>query len=179
MMGKTILYYVHGYKAKPEIEKSRKYRNLESFFGEQFDYGYMSWNENSDFDKLLDEALEKTRSYDDVILVGDSTGANLIYQVREQMEGRKQNIKLILTSPLLDVKKRLSDISFSGNLLRALLKIEFPKDCLIIATREDETLDQNWLFENEFNNVKIISVDDNHRLEKFEEYLKKIEEYIK
>ena len=49
-MNKTILYYVHGYKTKPEKIKSRKFRNLNSFFGEKFNYGYMSWNENSDFD---------------------------------------------------------------------------------------------------------------------------------
>jgi predicted esterase YcpF (UPF0227 family) len=178
-MNKTILYYVHGYKTKPEKIKSRKFRNLNSFFGEKFNYGYMSWNENSDFDKLLDKALEQTRDYNKVILIGDSTGANFAYQIRQYIKERKQNVKLILTSPLLDVKKRLRDIPFTGNLLRALLKINSPKDCLIIATNEDEVLEQKWIFENKFNNVKVINVNDNHRLEKFQNYIKEIEEYIK
>jgi predicted esterase YcpF (UPF0227 family) len=177
-MNSTILYYIHGFKEVPEIEKSRKFLNLESFFKDQYDYGYMSWHQDADLHQLMRAAISQISKYENAIVVGDSTGANFAYQIREELKVTSNiKLKLILTSPLLDVSKRLRDVPFNTNLTKSLVKIENPKDCLIIASKQDDVVEQNWLFAKTLENVQLIEVNDDHRLHYFENCLPAIGTY--
>lgn len=169
------LLYIHGLGSD---RNSRKFLNLESYFKDQFDYNFVEWNNDSNISALLDIAENWLKSEDQIILIGDSTGANFAYQLRERL--KENNIKsiLILTSPLLDIDNRIGDFEFPKSIIPQLWKIENPESALIIATQKDEVLNQKLLFEKLFKNIELIEVDDNHRLEKFENYLSSIEKYI-
>lgn len=169
------LLYIHGLGSD---RNSRKFLNLKDYFKDQFNYNFVEWNNDSNISALLDIAENWLKSEDQIILIGDSTGANFAYQLRERL--KENNIKsiLILTSPLLDIDNRIGDFEFPKNIIPQLWKIENPEDALIIATQKDEVLNQKLLFEKLFKNIELIEVDDNHRLEKFENYLSSIEKYI-
>ncbi len=83
-----------------------------------------------------------------------------------------------MTSPLLDFQKRIANFDFPKFVAKQLVKIDYPKNAMIIATRTDEVLDQSFLFENSFIDVKLLEVNDGHRLEDFGNYLGEIKKYI-
>lgn len=174
---KRKLLYIHGLGSD---RNSRKFVNLKNYFKDQYQYNFVEWNNESNISALLDIAATWLNSEpeDQIVLVGDSTGANFAYQLREGL--KEKNIKsiLILTSPLLDIDKRISDFEFPENIVPQLWKIEDPEDALIIATMKDEVLNQIPLFKKSLKNIKLLDVDDSHRLLKFENYLAAIENYI-
>lgn len=171
------LLYIHGLGSG---RNSKKFLNLKDYFKDQFDYNFVEWNNDSDISALLNEADKwlKSEPEDQIVLVGDSTGANFAYQLRERLKENNIKLILVLTSPLLNVENRTSDFEFPKNILPQLWKIENPEDALIIATQKDEVLNQIPLFEKSLKNIKLVDVDDSHRLLKFENYLSDIENYI-
>lgn len=169
------LLYIHGLGSD---RNSRKFLNLKDYFKGQFDYDFVEWNSDSDISALLDIAEKWLKSENQIVLVGDSTGANFAYQLRERLKGGNQKLILILTSPLLDIDSRIVDFEFPKKIFPQLWKIKNPEDALIIATKKDEVLNQKPLFEKSFKDIELIEVDDSHRLEKFENYLSYIEKYI-
>lgn len=171
-----VVFYIHGYGSN---QHSRKFVNIKNHFKKKKVYDFMEWTPDSDFESLLSSANARLLRYHNPVIIGDSTGANFAYQLRERLAKRNRDCILILTSPLLNVDKRLRDVPFTENLVDALVKVDHPKDALVIATPEDEVLDQKWLFENEWENITLKKVDDGHRLKKFENYLKDIDNYIK
>lgn len=113
------------------------------------------------------------------VVVGDSTGANFAYQLRERrLEKGKKSI-LILGSPLLDIDERIADFDFPEKIIPELKKYDSPEDALIIATKNDTILNQKWLFQKKLKMIKLIEVNYNHRLEKFHEILPLIDSFYK
>lgn len=113
------------------------------------------------------------------VIVGDSTGANFAYQLRERRLLKGKKSILILSSPLLDIDERIADFNFPEKIIPQLKKYNSPKDALIIATKNDTILNQKWLFQKTLNMIKLIEVNDNHRLEKFHEILHQIDSFYK
>lgn len=172
------LLYIHGLGSD---RNSRKFINLKDHFQNQFVYNFVEWNNESDIYELLDIA-EKwlvSESESQIVLVGDSTGANFAYQLRERLEKKTIKSILILTSPLLDIDNRIADFEFPKTILPQLKKIENPSNALIVASRKDEVLNQLAVFEKSLQDVELLDVDDSHRLLSFEKYLPAIESYIK
>ncbi len=153
---------------------------MKDHFQNQFEYNFVEWNNESDISELLDTAEKWLVSEAEcqIVLVGDSTGANFAYQLRERLEKKTIKSILILTSPLLNIDNRISDFEFPKTILSQLQKIENPSDALIIASKKDEVLNQLPVFEKALQNVELADVDDSHRLLKFENYLTAIENYI-
>lgn len=172
---KPTLLYIHGLGSD---QHSRKFINLKDHFKDQFNYDFVEWTNDSNISELLDEAELKLENIDNPILVGDSTGANFAYQLHERRSQKDKKSILILSSPLLNIDERVADFEFPESLIPQLQKFDNPENALIIATKNDAILGQNWLFEKDLKNVKLIEVDDNHRLEKFHESLVEIESYI-
>lgn len=175
-MNKKLLY-IHGLGSD---RNSRKFVNIKEYFKDQFEYNFVEWKNDSNISSLLNEAKKwlESGSTDQIVLVGDSTGANFAYQLRERLKGSNIKSILILTSPLMNVEDRTSDFEFPKNILPQLGKIENPEGALIIATQKDEVLNLIPLFQAELKNVELINVDDSHRLLKFEKYVYHIEKYI-
>ncbi|WP_373709181.1 YqiA/YcfP family alpha/beta fold hydrolase [Kaistella sp.] len=171
------LLYIHGLGSD---RNSRKFINLKEYFKEQFEYNFMEWNNGSNISLLLEEAEKwlHSETKEEIVLVGDSTGANFAYQLRERLKEKKMKSILILTSPLLDIENRIADFEFPKSLIPQLGKIENPEDALIIASQKDEVLNQKPLFEKPLKNIELVDVEDSHRLLKFESYLPNVEDYI-
>ena len=172
------LLYIHGLGSD---RNSRKFVNLKDHFKNSFEYDFVEWNNESDISELLDTAEKWLVSEAEcqIVLVGDSTGANFTYQLRERLTEKNIKSILILSSPLLNIEDRIADFEFPKNILPQLAKITNPKNALIIASRKDEVLNQLPLFEKSLQDVELLDVDDSHRLLSFEKYLPAIESYIK
>ncbi|WP_027376805.1 YqiA/YcfP family alpha/beta fold hydrolase [Kaistella palustris] len=174
---KKKLLYIHGLGSD---RNSRKFLNIKEYFGSQFEYNCLEWNDDSDIPSLLNEAEYWLNSGApaQTVLIGDSTGANFACQLREKLKVKDIKSILVLTSPLLDIAKRTRDVEFPQKLISHLWTIEDPADALIIATRKDEVLDQTFLYENKFQNIELVDVDDTHQLLNFEKYVYHIANYI-
>lgn len=170
---KTLIY-IHGLGSD---RNSRKFQDLKVYFGNTFNYGFLEWNTDSDIPVLISGIASKHHA-EDLIIFGDSTGANFACQLREKIKQLGGKTVLILTSPLLDISNRIADFDFPGTLIPQLWKIENPEDAMIIASKEDEVLNQKILFEMKLKNVEMVEVDDGHRLENFHAYIPKIKNYI-
>ena len=171
-MKKTLLF-IHGYGSD---RNSRKFQELINCFSEDYNLHCLEWVVYSDIPYLLDLAVKKCENIKNMLIVGDSTGANFAYQVR-QMRNRKED-KLVLLSPLLDVSKRKLNIPFPDTFSRHLLKIVNPSNALVVASKTDEVIDQQFLFDEPNKKFTLFEVTDGHRLEKFHEYLPAIKSYI-
>ncbi len=173
-MKPTILYF-HGLGSD---RNSRKFREIKNYFQDQFNYDCIQWNNQSVIESLLDEAEIRLTNTVKPIIIGDSTGANFAYQLREKLSENGKESILILTSPLLDIGNIIADFEFPEQIASQLKKYNNPKNALIISAKNDEILNQNNLFKNCFENVKLINANDNHRLEMFQVYLPEIKKYI-
>ena len=177
---KPNLLYIHGLGSD---RHSRKFINLKDYFKDQFEYDFLEWNNDSDINFLIEDKHEQYKNNNQLIIVGDSTGANFAYQLREMRNG--ENDILILTSPLLDIDKRIANFDFPGFILPQLMKIQHPKNALIIASKTDEILNQKYLFTSDKNFVsvhettEILEIKDNHRLLHFDNVIPAISNYIK
>ncbi|MCD9855081.1 hypothetical protein LUD75_10205 [Epilithonimonas sp. JDS] len=173
---KTTFLYIHGLGSD---RHSRKFLNVKEYFKDEFAYDFIEWKNESNIYELLNKAELKLQNTNKPILFGDSTGANFAYQLRERLlEHGKESI-LILSSPLLDIDERIADFEFPKEILPQLKQYRNPKNTMIIATQSDSVLNQKWLFEKNLENVHLIEVNDNHRLENFKESLEEIRNYIK
>lgn len=171
-MKKTLLF-VHGFGSD---RNSRKFQDLKSHFGKEYHCHCLEWTVFSDIPYLLNLALHKCAIVERLVIIGDSTGANLAYQLREMRNS--DGDKLILLSPLLDIAKRKRDIPFPATFCEYLLKIANPANTLVIASKTDEVIDQQSLFDEADKKFTLMEVNDGHRLEKFHDYLHAIEEFI-
>lgn len=169
---KTLLY-VHGYGSD---RTSRKFFALQELFSSTHNCFCLEWITNSDIPYLLNKAVEKLADTNELTIIGDSTGANLAYQIRELRNN--SNDKLVLLSPLLDIDNILVDINFPQSFLNELIQVSKPENALIIASKNDEVINQNSLFGSQNNSIEIMDVDDNHRLENFNDYLPRIADYV-
>lgn len=172
---KTKFLYIHGLNSDAT---SRKYLNLKEYFQDKFEFDCLEWKNDDNISELLDKAESELENQINPILFGDSTGANFAYQLRERRKSNAKDSILILSSPLLDFSKRIAEIEFPEPLKKFLKKIHNPKEAMIIAPINDELIDHSFLWENEYENMKLLKVDDSHRLPKFKDYLAEIECYI-
>ncbi len=171
---KNLLIYIHGYGSDCN---SRKYLLLKKYFNQSFTLDCFEYKDDFNIKSLFDNKKENWSTYDRILLIGDSAGANFAYQLREMLM-EDNRISLVLLSPLLSTEKILLKIDFSKNLLSQFKSISHPKNTLIIASRTDEVLSQEWLFEKQFENTELFEVNDNHALQNFENYIPVIERYL-
>lgn len=143
---KNIIFYIHGYNSD---HNSRKFKALQSHFGAQFAYDFMEWEPQSNFSQLITEALQKLDTYDNPIVVGDSTGANFACQIAQIRSANNKTTQLILTSPLLDIKHRFrtEEAPFAENLKNHLKVFEPPEDAFIMVANDDTVVDQSKILE--------------------------------
>ncbi len=169
------LLYIHGLNSDAT---SRKYLVLKEFFKGEFRFDCLEWKNHDNIIELLDDAEKMLDEEINPIIFGDSTGANFAYQLRERRKSKEKSSILILSSPLLDISKRIAGHTFPEELKIYLEKIESPNNALIIAPENDELIDHSYLQKNHLKNVTLFKVKDSHRLPKFEDYLSDIKNYI-
>lgn len=172
---KSPLLFIHGLYSGRD---SRKFIALKNYFKDQFFYDIIEWDGNSNIPELISNAAENYGEQKELIIIGDSTGANFAYQLRECMNNTNVNIILVLTSPLLDMQRITAELDFPNGIKPYIQKIKKPENVLIIAAKDDEVLDQKPISSLNTLNNEIIIVEDDHRLQKFASYLPEIERYI-
>lgn len=172
---RPLLLYIHGLNSDAN---SRKLSLLKSYFGDRVDYHCIEWGDRTNLRFYFDKKRNEWLHYQKLIIVGDSTGANFAYQLREQLRDSHHQIALVLLSPFMCTSQQIVRIRFPFYIIPQIWYINKPTRALIIASPTDEVLTQNWLFEKDFKEVKVIEVSDEHSLRDFEEYIPHIDEYI-
>lgn len=155
--------YIHGYGSN---QSSRKFSDLKEFISD-CNFTCLEWNENSDFASLLQEEEKRFEQVENLIIMGDSAGANYAYQLREKRKQKGIKSILILTSPLLNLEDRMrTDFLFTDNLKNSFVKIPTVDNAFILKAREDEVLSfESFDSKNSVNSV-IMQIEDTHRLER-------------
>lgn len=175
MMRKPLILYIHGFGSD---KKSRKYLDLQQYFAEHFRFDCMEWKNEDDIDFKINEDVQKLQGEEHPIIIGDSTGANFAVQLQDKLKGLEKRATLILTSPLLNISDRSSQISFPPNLLGFIKPITEITNAMMIVAPTDNTVNQIQNISMFKGNNEILEVEDDHRLHKFQTYLPKIAEYI-
>ena len=104
---KPTLLYIHGLGSD---RNSRKFLNLKDYFKDQFRYDFIEWNNESNILQLLKNKLHEGQTVNQYIIFGDSTGANFAYHFKA-LRGKSKDI-LIMSSPLLDIERRIANYEF-------------------------------------------------------------------
>ena len=112
-----------------------------------------------------------------IIIIGSSTSGNFAYQLRERLRLDGVKVKLILINPLLHLVQRTSQRTFPSNLVGYMSEIKEVKDCSLILSNEDEAIDHSLIRIGE--NVKVMSIDDNHRVKNVMKLMSIIKKIIK
>lgn len=173
---KQRFLYIHGLNSDAT---SRKYLNLKEYFKDEFEFDCLEWKNEDTISELLSEAESELENHVNPILFGDSTGANFAWQLRERRMKKGQKSILILSSPLLDLSKRIADFEFPKKLIPFMNIIHNPKDTLVIASETDEVIDMSDLLDPAIEkDFELIKANDTHRLVNFKSYLPEIRNYI-
>ncbi len=167
-----IIFY-HGLNSSKDSNKFRilkeEYKDIECF----------EWSPNDDIKDKLNNLTYKLLKCNDIILIGDSTGANFALQTRELLNKYNKQVKLILLSPLLSIKqldiKNFLYKYVTDKLISNVKDFNIINDVLIIKPINDEILSNHTC---EFNCL-VITTESGHRLEDFKNYLKYIKDYVK
>jgi len=169
------LLYFHGYGSN---RASRKYILSQAFFS-TYEAECIEWTPDTDFKHLLQEVYTATEQEENIVLIGDSTGANFAYQLKEMRKKQKKKTLLLLLSPLLSYTHRLNkELVFTDNLKNSLIHIPAPADAWVLLGKQDETLDLRVVQPYDCINTEILYVNDSHRLPLFDQYLEDMKAYI-
>lgn len=172
---RPLLLYIHGLNSDAN---SRKLSLLKSYFGDRMGYDCIEWGDRTNLRFHFEEKRNEWLNHQKLIIIGDSTGANFAYQLREQLWDSHHEIALVLLSPLMYISQAYVYIRFPLYIIPQIWNINKPARALIIASPTDEVLSQKWLFEKDFEEVKVIGVSDEHSLRDFETYIPHIDKYV-
>lgn len=169
------LIYIHGYGSN---RASRKFVLLERHFT-TYEASCPEWTPETAFDLWLEDLASSLKTEQTIVLVGDSTGANFAYQLKERRRKEGLQTILVLLSPLLSYSQRLNkNMVFTENLKNSLVDIFSPADAFLLIGKQDETLDLRQLNPYTCIASELVYLDDTHRLPLFEDYLGYISAYI-
>lgn len=168
-----MIIYFHGLNSSID---SNKFKILQSVYE---DIKCFEWTPNDSIKDKLNKLSLDLSNYKNVTLIGDSTGANFAYQVREQLK-YNTNVKLVLTSPLLSLKQMDENFflySHVTDILRKnIIDIKYIDDALIIKPIYDEVLPHKYNCEL---NCELLEIDSTHRIDNFKDYVDNIITYLK
>lgn len=169
------LIYIHGYGSNQE---SRKFKILQCHFT-SFAVSCPVWTPTTDFALWMDNLYNAVEKEQTIVVIGDSTGANFAYQLKEKREKQGLHTILVLLSPLLNYAHRLNkSLVFTENLKDSLHAISAPSSAFLLLGKQDETLDLRVLNPYDCTDSELIYVEDSHRLPLFEQYVEYIAHYI-
>lgn len=113
------------------------------------------------------------------VLIGSSTGCNLIVQMNQLLAKSNIHPKTIFLNPLLSLDQVLINELVPEEVAKYICPINTFKDYLLIISDNDEVLDHEKIsLEIKQSNQILISKNDNHKLLKFKDYFNEIDSYI-
>ena len=168
-----MIIYLHGLNSGID---SNKFKILQKTFGgiECFE-----WVPNDPIKDKLNDLVSKLSKQDEIVLIGDSTGANFAYQARELLKQYNKKVKLILISPLLSMVQMNKDFFLyeyvTDSLRTNVIDINYINDALVIKPINDEVLSNPYEY---ILDCKVVNTESGHRIDNFEEYVSLIENYL-
>ena len=170
--------YIHGLNSSKE---SFKYKIIQNAFSNT---ECVEWHVDDNIDMQLELIAQhlflKNLNYEDkIIIIGDSTGANFAYQLREKLKNVKVYAGLVLLNPLLSLESVYDPSVFPTSIKKYIIDIKDIDDSLLILSNNDEVLDNSFINRNMLYSTTVVKVDDVHRLLTFEKYINLIENYSK
>lgn len=171
----THILYIHGLGADAQ---SRKYQILQSRFSGYGTMECLEWHKEDIIARLLKETSNRLLRYSNLVIIGDSTGGNFAYQLRNLLATHPISTTLILLNPLLDISKRISKMTFPSLLADYLQEIKSPNNAYIVISERDEIINHSWLEESKLSGIALYKVDDTHRMPLFLNYVGIIEEIL-
>jgi predicted esterase YcpF (UPF0227 family) len=166
-------YYVHGLHSSKNAKKFKdiqlKYPNsicLDWAVGDNLDYKINEW-----VDLVKKSKVEN-------VLIGSSTGCNLICQMNPLLQKANNYPKTILLNPLLSLDQLINIEILPLEVLKYVREIDSFSDCLIIISDNDEVLNHGKISAQIIkSNQIIVSKNDSHKLLKFKDYFEEINRY--
>lgn len=167
------LFYFHGLGSNKE---SRKFKLIKNAFDISHSCFCVEWRNDTDISGLLTDLWSLYKDKEELVLIGDSTGGNFAYQLRERLKDSGVKIKLVLLNPLLDFSNRIASFPFPEKLEKSLEKIKEIDHCFLLQSNRDEVIDHSQMKIGP--EVEQLIIDDTHRLLTFEKYVDAIKEYL-
>ena len=167
------LLYFHGLGSNKD---SRKFKLIENTFDSTHSCFCVEWEKDTDISGLLNDLWSLYKDKEELVLIGDSTGGNYAYQLRERLKVSEVKTKLVLLNPLLDFSNRIANFPFPEKLEKILEKIKEIDHCFLLQSNRDEVIDHSKM--NIGLEVEQLIIDDTHRLLTFEKYVDSIKEYV-
>jgi predicted esterase YcpF (UPF0227 family) len=170
----TQFYYVHGLHSSKE---SKKFKEIQ----EQYPNAIcLEWTVGDNLENKINEWVNVAKeSKLEIILIGSSTGCNLICQMNEILSKSNNHPKTILLNPLLSLNQIFKKEILPAEVLKYIREIGFFNGCCIIVSDNDEVLDYKKISDSILtNNQIVISRNDNHNMVRFKEYFEIIDRYV-
>lgn len=168
------LLYIHGLGSG---ELSRKYKLIEETFATTYSCHCAAWDTDTDIKIFIISLFKRYLGSQSLIIIGDSTGGNYAYQLREMLVRNGVKVRLILLNPLLNIANRISTDPFPERLEDSLVVIDKVNNCFLLQSLYDEVIDQTKVQLGE--KVIQLRVDDSHRLFTLSDHITYIQSYIK
>ncbi|QHC85107.1 hypothetical protein AS589_10135 [Empedobacter brevis] len=138
----------------------------------------IEWKVDDNISAILLEAYDHLKGLvKDLTIVGSSTGGNFGWQLQQKLKENGKSSELVLLNPLIDVSVKRED-NFPENLHQYLVDMNRFEHTKVFLSVHDEVLDfekmkeffeiQQYIFPQQ---IKIIEVDDDHRIRNFESLL--------
>lgn len=167
-------YYVHGLHSS---KKAKKFRDIQIIYPNAICF---DWTIYDSLDNKINEwvAIVKESKLENV-LIGSSTGGNLVCQMNELLHKSQNYPKIILVNPLLSLDQVINKEIIPSEIVKYIQEIKPFSGSLIIIADNDEVLNHELInIDITKSNQIIISENDNHQLFKFKDYFNEIENYI-
>lgn len=170
----TQYYYVHGLGSS---KNSIKFKEIEVKYPNAICF---EWAVGDNLEDKIKEWIEVVKDCKvDVVLIGSSTGCNLICQMNEILSKSNKYQKTILLNPLLSLNQVNNKEILPTEVLKYVREIGFFYGCCVILSDNDEVLNHDQISDSIMkNNQIVISKNDNHNLLKFKEYFDLIDRYV-
>lgn len=166
------IVYIHGLNSSAN---SSKYKSILKIYPSAI---CIEWKNQDNISALLLDAYEHLKGFvEDLTIVGSSTGGNFGWQLQQKLKENGKSSELILLNPLVDLSMKVEN-SFPENLNNYLADMNRFENTKVFLSVHDEVLNFEMLkvfFEIQQNifpqQIKIIEIDDNHRIHNFEALL--------
>lgn len=166
------IVYIHGLNSSVN---SQKFKILQQAFPTAI---CVEWTVEDNIFDIIHDAYEKLKGIvNNLVIIGSSTGGNFAWQLQKKLKENGKSSELVLLNPLIDSSFKFSN-DIPDELNKYLVDMNRFEDTKVFLALHDDILDTEKLkdfFEIQqkifTNQIHIIEVDDNHRIENFETLL--------
>ncbi|WP_432222783.1 YqiA/YcfP family alpha/beta fold hydrolase [Flavobacterium sp. TMP13] len=167
-------YYVHGLHSS---KNAKKFKDIQIKYPNAICLDWLVGDNLAEKIKDWVEVIKESKL--EAVLIGSSTGCNLIVQMNQLLATSTIHPKTIFLNPLLSLEQVLIKELMPEEVEKYISEINYFKDYLLIVSDSDEVLDHKKIsLQIKESNQMLISENDNHKLLKFKDHFETIDAYI-